>query len=90
MEIVVADVDGDDADEIVLNDGFVYDARFRDLEWQSPESFGERLGTLDLDNDGIVELIGEFPGGQLRIFLIDPAAPESDPSLTATGMRFNR
>ena len=71
VEIVVADVDGDDADEIVLNDGFVYDARFRDLEWQSPESFGERLGTLDLDNDGIVELIGEFPGGQLRIFDID-------------------
>ena len=71
VEIVVADVDGDDADEIVLNDGFVFDARFRDLEWQSPESFGERLGILDLDNDGIVELIGEFSGGQLRIFDVD-------------------
>ncbi len=71
VEIVAADVDGDDAEEIVLNDGFVFDARFRDLEWQSPEPFGERLGTLDLDNDGIVELIGEFPGGQLRIFDVD-------------------
>lgn len=71
VEIVVADVDGDDAEEIVLNDGFVFDARFRDLEWQSPESFGERLGTVDLDNDGIVELIGEFPGNQLRIFDVD-------------------
>lgn len=70
-DIVVADVDGDGADEIVLNDGFVYDARFRDLEWQSPESFGERLGALDIDNDGIPEIIGEFGGQFLRIFDID-------------------
>lgn len=70
-DIIVADVDGDGADEIVLNDGFVYDARFRDLEWQSPESFGERLGALDIDNDDIPEIIGEFGGQYLRIFDID-------------------
>lgn len=70
-DIIVADVDGDGSEEIVLNDGFVYDARFRDLEWQSPESFGKRLGALDIDNDGIPEIIGEFGGHYLRIFDID-------------------
>lgn len=64
-------MDGDGSEEIVLNDGFVFDARFRDLEWQSPEGFGERLGVLDIDNDGIPEVIGEFGGRYLRIFDVD-------------------
>jgi hypothetical protein len=64
-------VDGDGAEEIVLNDGYVFDARFRDLEWQSPESFGERLGLRDVDEDDIPEVIGEFQGRLLRIFDID-------------------
>lgn len=70
-DMVVADVDGDGAEEIVLNDGLVFDARFHDLEWQSPEAFGERLGALDIDNDGIPEIIGEYDGRYLRIFDID-------------------
>ena len=70
-DILVADVDGDGSDEIVLNDGYVFDARFHDLEWQSPDSFGQRMGLLDLDNDGIPELIGEFGGRFIRIFDID-------------------
>ena len=70
-QILVADVDGDGAEEIVLNDGYVFDARFHDLEWQSPEPFGERLGLRDVDGDGIPEVIGEFQGRFLRIFDID-------------------
>ncbi len=70
-EIVFGDVDGDGAEEIVLNDGFVFDARYRDLEWQSPEPFGERLGLLDVDDDTIPEIIGEFQGRFLRIFDVD-------------------
>lgn len=70
-EILLGDVDGDGADEIVLNDGFVFDARYRDLEWQSPESFGERMGLLDVDDDTIPEVIGEFQGRFLRIFDVD-------------------
>lgn len=70
-EILIGDVDGDGEKEIVLNDGYVFDARFFDLEWQSPESFGERLGLLDIDEDGIPELIGEFQGRYLRIFDVD-------------------
>lgn len=69
--IIVGDVDGDGAAEIVLNDGFVYDAKFRDLEWQSPDQFGDRMGLLDVDNDGIVELIGEYAGRFVRIFDVD-------------------
>ena len=70
-QIIVADVDGDGANEIVLNDGYVFDARFLDLEWQSPVAFGERIATLDVDNDDIPELIGEFGSASLRIFDID-------------------
>lgn len=70
-DILIADVDGDDEEEIVLNDGYVFNALFRDLEWQSPENFGERMGLLDVDGDGILELIGEFNGRFLRIFDID-------------------
>jgi len=70
-DILVADVDGDDEDEIVLNDGYVFDARFHNLEWQSSDPFGGHLGVLDLDGDGILELIGEFRGRFLRIFDVD-------------------
>jgi hypothetical protein len=70
-EILIGDVDGDGEDEIILNDGYVFDARFFDLEWQSPEPFGERMGLIDLDEDMIPEVVGEFQGRYLRIFDID-------------------
>lgn len=70
-DIVIGDADGDGDDEIILNDGFVFDARFLDLEWESPDSFGERIGLLDIDGDGIVEVIGEFSGRFVRIFDVD-------------------
>lgn len=70
-EILIADVDGDEVDEIVLNSGYVFDARFHDLEWQSPEPFGQRMGFLDIDDDGILEVIGEFGQHSIRIFDID-------------------
>ena len=70
-DMLIGDVDGDGATEIVLNDGFVFDALFRDIEWESPDSFGERIGLLDIDNDGILEIIGEFNGRFLRIFDVD-------------------
>ena len=70
-ELLIADVDGDSEREIVLNDGFVFDASFHDLEWQSPSQFGDKMGILDVDNDGIVELVGEFRGRFIRIFDVD-------------------
>jgi hypothetical protein len=70
-DILVADVDGDDQQELVLSDGYVFDARLHSLEWQSPEGFGDRLGALDLDGDNILELIGEFNGRYLKVFDVD-------------------
>jgi len=70
-EIVVGDVDGDGDDEIVLNTGVVLDARFHDIEWQSPERFGDRIGLLDVDEDGIPELIAESGGRFLKIWDLD-------------------
>jgi hypothetical protein len=70
-DILVADVDGDDEDEIVLNDGYVFDARYHTLEWQFAEGFGERMGALDVDDDGILELICEYRGRFLRVFEVD-------------------
>ncbi len=71
QEILVGDVDGDGQKEILLNTGWVIDSRFRDIEWQSPEPFGDRIALLDIDNDGIPELIGEFGGHFLKVFDID-------------------
>jgi len=69
--MLIADVDGDDVDEIVLNDGYVFDSRSHALEWQFADGFGERMGALDVDDDGILELVGEFRGRFVRIYDID-------------------
>ncbi|MFH1007680.1 MAG: hypothetical protein V1800_09285 [Candidatus Latescibacterota bacterium] len=70
-QIVVGDVDGDGEDEIVLNTGVVLDALFFDIEWQSPERFGDRIALLDIDNDGIPEVIAEGGNRFLRIWDLD-------------------
>jgi len=70
-EIVVGDVDGDGDDEIVLNTGVVLDARFHDIEWQSPERFGDRIGLSDIDGDGIPELIAESGNRFLKVWDLD-------------------
>jgi hypothetical protein len=67
-ELITANVDKDEQKEIILNTGIVIDSKFYvvDLEWV--KSFGERISTFDLNNDGIPEIIGEFPDYSLRIF----------------------
>ena len=70
-ELVVGDVDADGELEIVLNTGFVLDARFLNQEWEWPEGFGDHLELLDIDDDGVPELLGEYGGGFLKIFDID-------------------
>ncbi len=70
-DILIEDVDGDGNSEIVLSDGYVFDARFFDLEWQSSEQFGDRIDSIDIDGDGIKEIIGEFQGRYIRVFDID-------------------
>jgi len=67
-EIVVADMDADDQLEIVLNTGIVIDSKFRNIELEWAESFGERIMVFDMNNDGYPEVIGEYSDYSLRIF----------------------
>jgi hypothetical protein len=64
------DVDGDRNNEIVLNTGQVVDSRSGDLKWDE-EVFGSRIELVDMDGDGIVEVLTESDGIYLKIFDVD-------------------
>ena len=68
--LVVGDVDGDSTAEIVLNTGQVVDVRSGDVEWED-EVFGSRIVLLDMDGDGIPEVLSESDGAVMRIFDVD-------------------
>ncbi len=68
--LAIGDVDGDRRNELVLNTGQVLDARTGEVEW-SDEVFGARLVLLDIDGDGILEVLTESDGAPLRIFDVD-------------------
>jgi len=68
--IRVGDVDGDGAAELVLSTGQVVGARNGDVEWDS-EVFGSRLELLDIDADGILEILAENDGALMRIYDAD-------------------
>ncbi|MFH0777984.1 MAG: hypothetical protein V2A71_05060 [Candidatus Eisenbacteria bacterium] len=68
--MVVGDVDDDGEKEIVLNSGFVINARTLSVEWQT-DFFGVRLTLVDVDGDGVAELVSESSGGALRIYDLD-------------------
>ena len=61
--------------EVVLNTGVVVDLETLIVEWYFADGFGDRLGFLDIDGDGVLELIGEVGGLRhsryLRIFNVD-------------------
>ena len=67
-EIVIDNVDKDDQLEIILNSGFVIDTSFFTVELEWGKSFGDRITTFDMNNDGYPEVIGEFADYSLRIF----------------------
>ena len=73
--MVIADFDDDYGLEAVLNTGVVVDMDTLILEWYFADGFGDRLGYLDIDGDGVLELIGEVGGLRhsryLRIFNVD-------------------
>jgi hypothetical protein len=77
QEMVVGDVDGDGDDEVVMNTGFIFGALSHTVEWQT-EDFGTRLGLIDIDDDGILEVVGEGTGGKLRVFDIDKRQEKQD------------
>jgi hypothetical protein len=67
--MLVADVDGDLEDEIVTNDGYVIDTNTLNIEWAT-EAFGYPISLFDLDNDGVLEVVGEV-GGALKFWDIE-------------------
>jgi len=77
QEMVVGNVDGDEEDEVVLNSGYVFGALSHSVKWQT-EDFGTRLGLIDIDGDGILEVIGESTGGQLKLFDVDKRQEKQD------------
>jgi hypothetical protein len=68
QEILVADVDDDEQDEIILNTGIIFDSRFYNIELQAENSFGDRMSLIDINNDGFPEIVGELSNFSLRIF----------------------
>lgn len=64
--ILVADVDGDQAVEIITNDGYVIDAATLSIEWAT-DGFGYPISLFDLDGDGVLDVVGES-GGSLTFW----------------------
>ncbi|MCK4547999.1 MAG: hypothetical protein KAW17_11225 [Candidatus Eisenbacteria sp.] len=72
--IVAGDVDGDGMKELVLSDGTVLGPRLYEEEWIWDQSFGHRMILLDMDNDGILEVVSLDGGGNLQIVDVDERA----------------
>lgn len=68
--IAVGDVDGDKLPEIVLNTGQVLNSRSGDLKW-GDEVFGARIELLDVDGDGILEVLTESDAAVMKIYDVD-------------------
>lgn len=69
-EIMVGNVDTDFELEIVTTFGTVIDAVSGEPEWQT-EPFGQFIELLDVDGDGILEILGHTANQFLRIFDAD-------------------
>ena len=70
-DMIIGNVDTDEDLEIVLNTGEILDYRFKGVEWKSTVAFGSRLYLIDLDNDGILELVTEYDQSYIRIIDVD-------------------
>lgn len=70
-QVRCGDVDGDGRIEIVLNTGQVLDSISAAIEW-GDEPFYGKIELLDIDGDGIPEVLTENPGGgPLKVFDVD-------------------
>lgn len=70
-DMAYGNVDNDDEMEIILNSGEILSQRFKTIKWKTDVEFGSRLYLIDLDDDGILELVTEYNQSYVRIFDID-------------------
>jgi hypothetical protein len=70
-QVRCGDVDGDNRVEVVLNTGQVVDSVSGDVEWEDEPFFG-KIELLDIDGDGMPEILTENPGnGPMKVFDAD-------------------
>lgn len=70
-ELLVGNVDVDGELEIVLNTGVVVDAINGEPEWET-EAFGQHIELIDIDGDGLQEVLGyQDANSFMRIFDVD-------------------
>lgn len=67
-EMLVENVDQDDQLEIVFNSGIIMDTRFFSIELEWGKAFGDRIAAFDMNEDGVLDIVGEFSDFSLRIF----------------------
>jgi len=70
-DMVIGNIDADEEREIILNTGEILNMRFKSLEWRSDIEFGNRLYLIDIDDDGILELVTEYGESYVKIFDLD-------------------
>jgi len=68
QEIILGNVDDDEQLEIILNTGVIVDSRFYNMEFEANTFFGERIALMDMNGDGIPEIIGENSDRTIRVF----------------------
>jgi hypothetical protein len=73
-DMVMGNVDTDRDPEIILNSGEVLNYRFKSVKWRMDSKFIQpetRLYLMDVDSDGMLELIVEYEQGYTRIIDVD-------------------
>lgn len=70
-DMMIGNVDTDTDEEIVLNTGEILSKQFKDVEWKSSIQLGTRIYLIDMDNDGILELVTEYAETYVKIIDVD-------------------
>ncbi|MBN1292698.1 MAG: hypothetical protein JXB48_12730 [Candidatus Latescibacteria bacterium] len=70
-DMIIGNVDKDDEVEIIMNTGEILSSKFKNVKWKSDIVLGDRLYLIDLDNDGILELVTEYDQSYIRIIDVD-------------------
>ena len=70
-DMMIGNVDTDPEPEIVLNTGQILGLKFKDVEWTSTVNLGSRLYLIDMDGDGMLELVTEYGESYIKVIDVD-------------------